>query len=194
MALHRRLRRAIWQWVVPAVGLAAVGIGAHLFFHTPQPRRHHLTMTAGPTVSTRHHLAESLRAEAAPRGIDLELHGTVGSEESLDMVNSGQLDCALVQGGLSPGDRPNVRQVAVMPIEPLHLLVKKHLADQVTGRLAALEGRSVDIGEGGTGTHTLAVAVLSFAGLAPQTGEKRGYVPRQMSWEAMSTTPTADMP
>src|SRR4051812_44059104 len=194
MGPHPRLRHAFLKWVVPALGLAAVGGGISLFFRPPDPGRHHLSMPAGPTVSTRHHLAESLAAEAAPRGLDLDLIGTVGSEESLDFVNSRRVDCALVQGGLDVGDRPNVRQVAVLPVEPLHLLVKQHLADRVGARLAALEGRTVDVGEAGTGTHTLGVAVLSFAGLAPRAGGKGGYVPRQMSWEAMSTTETADMP
>src|SRR5262249_4726741 len=95
---------------------------------------------------------------------------------------------------LSIGDRPNVRQVAVLPIEPLHLLVKKELADQVAARLTALEGKTVDVGDVGTGTHTLAVAVLHFAGLAPQTGGKAGYIPRQLSWEQLCAMPTADMP
>jgi len=194
MDLHRRRVRIALKWAAPVVGLAALGLAAYLWFHSPQPRRHRLTMTAGPTVSTRHHLAELLRTEAAPRGLDLELKGTVGSEESLDQVNSGQLDCALVQGGLSVGDRRNVRQVAVLPVEPLHLLVKKELADQVTARLAALEGKTVDVGEDGTGTHTLAVAVLAFAGLSPQAEGRAGYVARQMPWEEMSTTPTTGMP
>jgi TRAP-type uncharacterized transport system substrate-binding protein len=191
---HRRPVRLTLKWAAPAVGVVALGLAAYFWFHTQQPGRHHLTMTAGPTVSTRHHLAELVRAEAAPRGIVLELRGTVGSEESLDQVNSRQLDCALVQGGLSVGERPNIRQVAVLPVEPLHLLVKADLADQVTGRLTALEGKTVDVGETGTGTHTLAVAVLSFAGLAPRTDTKPGYIPRQLSWEEMAATPTADMP
>jgi TRAP-type uncharacterized transport system substrate-binding protein len=191
---HRWGLRAAWKWAAPAVAVAALGVAAYFYFHAPQSRRHHLTMTAGPTVSTRHHLAELLRAEAAPKGIDLELRGTVGSEESLDQVNSRELDCALVQGGLSIGDRPNIRQVAVLPVEPLHLLVKKDLVAGVSARLAALEGKTIDIGEAGTGTRTLAVAVLTFAGMAPQADGQGGYVPREMSWAEMTATPTADMP
>src|SRR5262245_46962255 len=194
MVLHRGLRRAALKWVAPVLGIAALGLAAFFYFHTPSPGRHRLTMTAGPTVSTRHHMAELLRTEARPQGIDLVLRGTVGSEESLDQVNSRQLDCALVQGGLSIGDRPNIRQVAVLPIEPLHLMVKKDLADKVAGRLTALDGKTVDIGDAGTGTRTLAVAVLAFAGVPPKAGDGGGYTPREMSWEAMSTTPTAEMP
>src|SRR5262245_21241341 len=117
MEPHRGLRRAALKWLAPVIGVAALGLAAFFYFHTPSPGRHRLTMTAGPTVSTRHHMAELLRTEARQQGIDLVLRGTVGSAESLDQVDSRQLDCALVQGGLSLGDRPNIRQVAVLPVE-----------------------------------------------------------------------------
>jgi TRAP-type uncharacterized transport system substrate-binding protein len=194
MGTQQRLRRVVWKWLVPTVGVAALAVAAYVSFSSPRTRVYRLTMTAGNTAGTRHHLAEMLRVEAAARGISLDLRGTVGSEDALDQVNSGQLDCAFVQGGLSLGDRPNVRQVAMMHVEPLHLLVKKDLADKVTERLAALEGKTVSIGEVGSGTHTLAVAVLTFAGLRPRTGSgSGGYIPRPLS-RARLDAPASDLP
>jgi TRAP-type uncharacterized transport system substrate-binding protein len=194
MGPHRQIR-AVWKWLVPAVGVAALGLAAYVYFHTPRARTYRLTMTGGNAAGERHHLAEMFRAEAATRGVELDLRGTAGAEEALDQVNSRQLDCAFVSGGLSLADRPNVRQVATLHVEPLHLLVKKDLAGKVTERLTALEGRTVSVGELGSGTHTLAVAVLSFAGLKAQSGSKKGgYVPLHLGEDRLCVAPAAELP
>src|SRR5262249_41244847 len=147
MEPQRRLRRLVWKWVVPAVGIAALGFAAYVYFHTPRDRSYRLSMTAGHAASTRNQIAETLRTEMARCGLTLETLSCPGAEESLDLVNNGHIDCAFVQGGLGVGDRPNVRLVAMLHIEPLHLLVKKELADQVAERLAALDGKTVNIDE-----------------------------------------------
>src|SRR5262249_22163758 len=118
--------------------------------------------------------------------IALELRETVGSEEALDWVQARKVDVALVQGGLSADARPDVRQVAALQVEPLHLVVKKELADDVSAHLSALDGKTVNAGEPGSGTHALAVQVLEFAGLRPRAdGSDRGYIPRPMSRQEM---------
>jgi TRAP-type uncharacterized transport system substrate-binding protein len=190
-----RLRCLAWKWLVPAVGMAALGIAAYTYFHTPLERSYRLTMTAGSAASTRHHVAELLSSEIAQRGLILEAHPCHGSEEALDLVNSGQIDCGFVQGGLGVGDRPNVRLVAMLEIEPLHLLVRKQLADQVAERLTALDGKTVNVDELATGTHTLAVAVLTFAGLKPHVeGKAGGYTAKEFPLQWLMTANGADLP
>jgi TRAP-type uncharacterized transport system substrate-binding protein len=151
------------------------------YFHTPGPKNIRLKITAGNLLGTRAELAEVLRDVAAARGVMLDLRETVGSEQALDWVETRQVDLALVQGGLSVHDRGNVREAAGLQIEPLHLLVKKELFDAVTAHLTALDGKTVNDGEVGSGTHTLAVQVLEFAGLrARADGSTRGYIPLRM--------------
>jgi TRAP-type uncharacterized transport system substrate-binding protein len=177
---------------VPLAGLAALGFATFLYFYTPRERSYQLKMTAGNTLGTRHELAEILRAEVASQGLLLDIRGSVGSEQALDRVNDRTLDLALVQGGLRVSDRPNVRQIATLHVEPLHLLVKKDLWKPVSAHLTALEGKTVNAGEVGSGTHTLAVSVLAFAGLRPRTSEAdRGYVPMPMSGRDMLDAPDA---
>ena len=60
MGPQRQLRRALWKWLVPAVGVAALGLAAYAYFHTPRARTYRLTMTAGSPAGERHHLAETL--------------------------------------------------------------------------------------------------------------------------------------
>src|SRR3954468_8260463 len=122
-----RVRRLFWRWLVPLGGIAALGLAAFLFFAGTGPAAYVLTMTAGSTAGARHELAEILRSEIAPRGLDLRLHPSAGSEEALDWVQAHQIDCAFIQGGLGVADRPGVRLVAMLHLEPLHLLVKKEL-------------------------------------------------------------------
>jgi hypothetical protein len=83
---------------------------------------------------------------------------------------------------LSVAGRTNVRQVAALHVEPLHLLVKQELLEEVTARLTALEGKTVNVGVAGSGTHSLAVEVLAFAGLRARDSEHpKGYVPTAWS-------------
>jgi TRAP-type uncharacterized transport system substrate-binding protein len=137
-------------------------------------------------------LAELLRDEVSSRGIVLDLQPTVGSEQALDRVNEHTLDLALVQGGLALGDRPHVRQVATLHVEPLHLLVKQELFQEVAGHLGALEGKTVNTGEVGSGTHTLSTRVLDFAGLQPRQADAgRGYKPSHLSRSRLLAEPQA---
>src|SRR5262249_19567185 len=116
------------------------------------------------------------------RDVILELRETPGSAEALDEVERHHLDIALVQGGLNVDGRPHVRQVAALHIEPMHLLVKKELLDEATAHLTALDGKTVNLSEVGSGTHALAVAILAFAGLQAQTPEQaQGYIATEFS-------------
>src|SRR5262249_41178323 len=102
--------------------------------------------------------------------------------DALDQVDRHALDLALVQGGLQRNGWPHVRQVATLHVEPLHLLVKKELYDKVSAHLAALDGKTVNLSEAGSGTHDLAVEVLAFVGLHPRGGGRaRGYIPMALS-------------
>ena len=65
-----------------------------------------------------------------PGGLSLRIVGTRGSLEALSRVDSGELDLALVQGGLDPKFHPNVRQVAALHVEPMHLLVKEEIRER----------------------------------------------------------------
>ncbi len=174
MTARSTLSRILWTSIAPVAALSALGLALFFYYHSPRERSYRLRMTAGEARGTRHQLARVLRASASPLGLQLEVEGTAGSEESLDRVDARTLDLALVQGGLRCDGRPHVRQVATLGVEPLHLLVKKELADAAATHLSALEGKTVDPGVVGSGTHSLATEVLAFAGLRPREGGRPG--------------------
>ncbi len=100
------------------------GTGRILCIYQPQERLVRLRMTAGQEQGTRHRIARALGREAARHALLIELHPTAGSDEAMAAVESGGVDAAFVQGGLDMAFHPTLRQVAVLHVEPLHLLVR----------------------------------------------------------------------
>jgi TRAP-type uncharacterized transport system substrate-binding protein len=196
--MHARagLRKFVWKWLAPAAGLAALGLALFFYFHTPSDKSYRLRMTAGNALGTRHRLAVSLQGELARRNLTIELVPCRGSEDALDRVNRRELDVALVQGALAPAGRPNVRQVAALHVEPMHLLVKKELYQAASTGLSALRGKTVDLEEVGSGTHSLAVSILAFAGLRPRDEDPAGgYVSVSLDRKQLFDEPsTARLP
>jgi TRAP-type uncharacterized transport system substrate-binding protein len=111
--------------VAPIAGLAALSLAVFFYFHKPTPKSYRLRITAGNALGMRHQLALRLQGEAAKRNITFELVPSLGSEQALDWVERREVDLALVQGALNSVSLPNVREVAPLHIEPMHLLAKE---------------------------------------------------------------------
>ncbi len=181
MITSKRLLHIWWVWLAPTVGVATIAVALYFMLHAPANQHYRLTLSAGELGTTRSKLAETLRVKAATHGLTLEFRETAGSQDELEQVNAHTLDIAFVQGGVHIENAANVRQVASLQIEPLHFLVRKELAEKVANNWDALEGKTVNLGPAGSGTHLLALEVMEFVGLHPQQpGKQRGYVPRIM--------------
>lgn len=165
------------------IALALVATGFFLY-RSAGPRSYRLRMSAGDPLGHRHVLAGILTAEAAPRNLKLELRPNSGSEESLNEVAAGRLDVALVQGGLDP--RPEIRQVAVLVAEPLHLLVRPELLKNGIG---ALRGARLNLSSPASGTRRLAVQTLELMGLKPADYRDEGH-----SYAELERMPAAELP
>ena len=88
-----------------------------------------LRMTAGHEAGTRHRIAQAGGREAA-HGVRSRFRAARNGrvpKSALEAMESGHVDAALVQGGLDMLDYPDLRQVAVLHDEPLHLLVKNEI-------------------------------------------------------------------
>ncbi len=160
-----RLSKRFRDGLLAILGVAALSLAAFFALHEPLRRPVRLRMTAGQEGGTRHRIAQALQREAAQRAIAIELQAMAGSEAAIQAVESGLVDAAFVQGGLDMIDHPGIRQVAVLHVEPLHLLVKEDIYRTVTRNLGGLRGKVVNIGERGSGTYLLATEVMAFSGL-----------------------------
>jgi TRAP-type uncharacterized transport system substrate-binding protein len=162
-----RWRKRLRDGSLAVLGVTAIAMAVAFAVHEPRERPVRLRLTAGQEEGTRHRLAEELRREAARRRIVIDLHPTAGSQEALQALEAGQVDIALVQGGLEMQESPVLRQVAGLHVEPLHLLVKEEIHREVVRGLAGLRGKRVNLGEPCSGSRLLAADVLAFSGLKP---------------------------
>jgi TRAP-type uncharacterized transport system substrate-binding protein len=178
MSVKSKIIKVLWKWVAPLAGFTAIGLAVYFYFHSPTPKKYRLRVTAGNALGMRHQLALRLQGDVGRRNLALELVPSLGSEQALDLVNRREVDMALVQGALTPVGRPHVREVAALHVEPMHFLVKKELYQEVSTSITSLRGKTVDLEEVGSGTHSLATAILDFVGLKPRDQDPiGGYVP-----------------
>ncbi len=155
------------------LGLAAMALAVStLVPEAPQSVRR-ITITPGPFGTTRTLVARAIAEAVTARGGDAEVIETEHATASVDGVDDGTVDFALVPESFPGGHRGNIREVTPLYIEALHLLVKSELVDAASQGLAALKGRTVNIGPPGSANAGLAASVLGFAGIEPGPG---GYV------------------
>lgn len=167
-AMKMPLRPHVTRWLISGLLLLLVVISLwYALGINRRPRIVRRTITAGSVRGLRHAIGRTLAEYSAHHQVMLEMVVSAGSGEALERVDRGELDFALVQGGLPTSQFPNVRQAAVLHIEPLHLLVKGPLWEEASTHLSALRGRTVNLSSENSGTFALATDVLRFAGLEP---------------------------
>ena len=157
-----------------------------------------LTITAGSASGLRHTIAESLIGFTEARRVDLSCEPTSGSRDALDKVDAGIIDMALTQGGLADSLYPHIRQVAVLHVEPLHLLVKPPVDDgepedhytlaDLSERIGTGQLPAINLSAQGSGTNALANDVLAFFGLE----EGKDYQPTYLSYSQLMNPQLAD--
>ena len=152
-------RNRVLPWFGFIVAAFLLGIAVRMAWPTDRPL-HQITLTAGSAEGTRSILARILADSS--REIEFVLEESDGSADALKKVDSGEVECALVQGGLDSAELQDVRRVASLHVEPLHLLVKSTVYSEVTEHLLALEGKTINLSVRGSGTHELAQDLLSF--------------------------------
>jgi TRAP-type uncharacterized transport system substrate-binding protein len=174
----RHFLRFLWKHPLALGVLLLAGVTHYLLWDTLFPKQYCLSITPGSPGTRRTKVARALADQLRNGRVKLRVIATVGSEEALGKVNRHELDLALVQGGLSVQGLENVRQVAALYTEPLHLLVRKDLEAAVAQDLTALKGKRVNLCQHGSGTYLLSRAVLHFAGLrAAEVGCPGDYAP-----------------
>ena len=168
------------------LAVAVVTVAVYFLLLSAVRPKHSLRMSAGDVLSHRHELALILSEEAGKHRLDIDVHATAGSKKALELLAAGELDVAFVQGDVAI-DSPNVRQVAALLGEPLHLFVKPELAGH---GLAALKGKRINVGARESGTRIVAQETLAFVGLRAGTD----YEDVALSYEELLATPTATLP
>ncbi len=169
----------------PLLVLVAIGF-AIAFAKLEPPAPTSFKIAAGSPGGAYHAYAERYRTILKRQGFELEVVETAGSVENLDLVRSGAVDLALLQGGAGPPGGGQMEQdpggvqtegvatgeqtehlgqpdsLASLFYEPVWLFFR---SDRPVEQLTDLAGRRIAIGPAGSGTQTLARQLLADNGI-----------------------------
>ena len=140
-------------------------LAAFWFVHSAPPGT--ITITGGPEGSIFQADAEKYRKILARNGVKLKILPSQGSLENLQRLNdkSFHVDVGFVQGGVSSGI-PIDKLVSLGSVFNEPLLVFYRGATSID-LLSGLKGKRLAIGREGSGTRSLALALLKVNGIEP---------------------------
>jgi TRAP-type uncharacterized transport system substrate-binding protein len=161
----------VWQSLAQTLGpiliVSTIAILVALHFVRPAPPET-LTIASGEPGSKFNLVAQQYRKILAHNGITLKIIETEGSLDNLNrlLAANSSVDIALVQSGTSGGgDTGDLISLGSMFYEPLTIFYRSPAALE---RLSQLRGQRIAIGETGSGTRTLALALLKANEIEPQ--------------------------
>jgi TRAP-type uncharacterized transport system substrate-binding protein len=198
------MRSYVRESLLLIAAVVLLSLGAYMLRGPIVSRTVSLKLTAGDAAGLRHRLAIDLARQSASLGIQIDVQPTDGSEAALDALERGEVDIALVQGGLANQRSTRIRQISALHIEPLHLVVDSELFRAIgQDGLGALAGHSIGVGSPQSGTYALSNEVLVFAGLRPDSLAEVGaksetdrptYTPNTMSYSELLAADRRELP
>jgi TRAP-type uncharacterized transport system substrate-binding protein len=140
-------------------------LGIFLFFHLASPNT--ITITSGPDGSVFRKTAERYAKILQRNGITLRILPSEGSVDNIKRLAdpSSKVDIGFVQGGVTKGIKTD-KLVSLGSISYAPISVFYRGGSNIEF-LSQLIGRRVAIGEVGSGTHTLSLALLAANSIEP---------------------------
>jgi len=146
----REFVKAYWPFV--AIGLVGLVIATRFVEPAPPTR---ISFAAGGEGGAYFAYAERYQRLLAEQGVTVDIIKTVGSVENLRLVNDGDADIGLVQGGIAdPSRDETLRSAGAMFLEPALMFVRR---DQNITEFSQLNTIRTSIGQNGSGTRALAL-------------------------------------
>ena len=139
--------------------------GVFWFFHSAPPRT--IYITSGPEGSAFQKSAEKYRVILARNGVKLKILPSAGSLENLKRLGNPafRVDIGFVQGGITNGvDTEDLVSLGSVAYEPLLVFYRSAAPLDL---LSDLNGKRLAIGSVGSGTRSLASALLAVNGIEP---------------------------
>jgi len=156
-------RAAVLSAVISIIVVLVLGL--FLFFYLAPPST--ITITTGPDGSTFRRTAERYAKILQRNGVTLKILPSEGSGDNIKRLAdpSSKVDIGFVQSGVNKGVKTD-KLVSLGSISYQPLLVFYRSASHIE-LLSQLIGKRVAVGEVGSGTHTLSLALLAANGIEP---------------------------
>ncbi len=145
--------------------LVAVVGGTFLFFYLAPP--HTIIVSSGPKGSMFERYAERYAKILKQNGVTLRILPSEGSVDNIKRLAdpSSKVDVGFVQGGVTKDIKTDkLVSLGSISYEPLYVFYGGRSSIE---RLSQLTGKRIAIGEVGSGTHTLSLALLAANGIEP---------------------------
>lgn len=159
------LNRTVALSVIAFIGIVVI-TAVFWFFYSAPPST--LTIASGPEGSVFRRNAEKYAAILARNHVKLKILDTDGSQENLTRLADpkSQVDIGFVQSGGVTSQKPD-KLVSLGSVFYQPLLIFYRSAKPIE-LFSQLSGRRLAIGPQGSGTHTLALALLAANGIKPE--------------------------
>jgi len=153
----------------PLIAVTVLGVSVAFMFMDPAPPKE-IRFAAGSPGGAYHAYAERYQRLLQEQGVKVDLLDTAGSVENLRLLDDGEADVALVQGGLaSDRDREQLRSLGGLFPEPFWVFVR---SDSDVRGFEDLRAKRFAIGGQGSGTRTLALQLQGeFGGTWPASSQ-----------------------
>ncbi len=163
--MSRRISAAVVEflkvWGLLAVIVLVGFLITYQYVGAPPPKV--VRIATGANNGAYYTFAQEYARLLASDGITLEVVPTAGSVENLELLKSGEVSLALIQGGSATGDdKKRLQSLGSLFLEPVWIFVRRQSAVK---RFLELKGNRVSVGIAGSGTHLLATQLLSAAGI-----------------------------
>jgi len=128
-------------------------------FLKPAPPKS-FSIATGRSDGAYYHFAKEYQKLLKKEGVSLNIVTTAGSVEALKLLDEGKVDVAFIQGGTAGKyiNHSNLSSLASIFYEPLWVFYRKDI--QNINYLYDLKGRTISIGEDGSGTKALSQLLL----------------------------------
>ncbi|PKN51775.1 MAG: C4-dicarboxylate ABC transporter substrate-binding protein [Deltaproteobacteria bacterium HGW-Deltaproteobacteria-13] len=138
------------------------------FFHSAPPKT--LTITSGDPDSSYYKIAKKYAEVLARDGVKLKILTSAGSTENLKRLAdpSSKVDIGFVQAGLAKGQ--NISHLVSLGSVSYQPLLIFYRLPQPVELLSQFNGKRIAIGQEGSGTRSLALALLAVSGIEPGGG------------------------
>lgn len=149
--------------------LIALVMGATIVWFMNSAAPTTITIASGPKDSTFEKNAEKYKAILAKEGVTLKIVPSEGSMDNFKKLSNpkDRVDVGFVLGGeVNGADIGNLFSLGSVAYQPLMIFYR----GQTKNLLSDFKGQRLDIGEDGSGTHTLALALLKTNGVEPHDG------------------------